>query len=72
MHDWCTSKGRAYHVGEEAMREIRADLTTLNFPNDSGSLEAVIDAIRNHEEYDFKKAGKNFLKNVKFFRMQID
>ncbi|MEK6812073.1 MAG: HD domain-containing protein [Nanoarchaeota archaeon] len=68
MHDWCTSKGRAYHVGEEAMREIRADLTTLNFPNDSGSLEAVIDAIRNHEEYDFKKAGKKFSKECQILQ----
>lgn len=51
MHDWCSCKGREYHVSEPALSEIRNELVALQFPR--GKLEAVIDAVRHHEAYDF-------------------
>ena len=53
MHDWCAYKGRTYHVGPQAMTEIRTELVDLRFPVEK--IEPVIEVIRHHEDYDFKK-----------------
>lgn len=60
MHDWCSYKGRAYHISEEAMEEIRTDLEALRFPKDETNL--VIDIIRHHEDYDFRNIGMSLSK----------
>ncbi|KHO47774.1 MAG: hypothetical protein QT00_C0002G0436 [archaeon GW2011_AR5] len=59
MHDWLSHKGRVYHVSEPALREIRKELTGFGFPEDK--IEAVIEAIRHHEDYSGRKLSKECL-----------
>ena len=66
MHDWSAFKGREYHVSEEAMIEIRADLETLHFPIDK--IEPIIEAIRHHEDYDFGKKGPKLSKECQILQ----
>lgn len=56
MHDWLSHKGREYHVSEPALAIIKKELAGLGFPKEK--IESVIDAIRHHENYDFKNKMK--------------
>ena len=58
MHDWCSNGGREYHVSEEAMQKIKSDFVKLNLPENK--IESVIEAVRHHEEYNFKNEKKDY------------
>jgi len=66
MHDWSSYKGREYHVSDEAMAEIRADLEALNFPKDK--IELVVEVIHHHEDYDFRKKGAKLPKECQILQ----
>lgn len=66
MHDWCSFKGRTYHVSDGAMKEIRADLEAMNFPADK--IGPVVEAIRHHEDYDFRKKRKRLSKECQILQ----
>jgi uncharacterized protein len=66
LHDWCTHKGREYHVSNEAMIEIREVLKVAGFPDDK--IESVIEAIRHHEDYDFRKKGAKLSKECQILQ----
>jgi uncharacterized protein len=51
LHDWCIHGGREYHVSIPALYIIREELRWVEFP--VNKIEAVIDVIRHHEDYDF-------------------
>ncbi len=59
-HDWFASKGRAYHISDEALREIRTNLETLKVPETT--INPVIEVIRHHEDFDFGKRGTTLSK----------
>jgi len=59
MHDWFSYKGRVYHVSEPALGKIRKELAGFEFPKDK--IEAVIEAIRHHEDYSGRKLSKECL-----------
>ncbi len=59
-HDWCSYGGREYHISKPALIEIRNDLIALCFPK--GKINAVIDAIRHHEDYDFSRRKRKLSK----------
>ena len=58
MHDSFCHGGRESHASEKALPGIKKELLALEFPADKA--EAVLDAIRHHEDYDFhdKKTAK--------------
>ncbi len=66
MHDWCSYKGREYHITDEAMEEIKADLEALNFPKDK--IVPIIEVIRHHEDYDFRKKGVKLSKECQILQ----
>ncbi len=65
-HDWCSYKGREYHISDKAMEEIRADLEALNFPKDK--IKLVIEAVFHHEDYGFRKKGGKLSKECQILQ----
>ena len=66
IHDWCSHKGREYHVSDEAMEEIKEHLEALNFPKDK--IKLVVEVIRYHEDYDFRKKGAKLSKECQILQ----
>lgn len=66
MHDWCSYKGREYHVSDKAMEEIGADLEALNFPKDK--IKSVIEAVFHHEDYGLRKKREKLSKECQILQ----
>ena len=66
IHDWSAHKGRKYHVSDEALKEIRIMLEALKFPKNK--TKQVIEVIRHHEDYDFRKKRQKLSKECQILQ----
>lgn len=66
LHDWCSFKGREYHVSENALKEIKEFLDDLHISKDK--VKQIIEVIRYHEDYDFRKKGAKLSKECQILQ----